>query len=366
MGKKKKNNSKNIKSDIEKSKTIMPPIDWKQEVPNLIELLESGVSVPAIARKYKRTYDSVRQAIRRYNLQSHIQHKKGSITYEDKKFVLEDAKEVWESMEGLQRSENRLVSEQHEVTISIDTKGKAMGIAFPADLHIGAKQCNYSEMREDADLMAATENLWVVANGDYSDNYIVNSPKGGQFEALITPETQKTLGREWMETIKDKLLALTSGCHDLWSIDTGDFDYVKYLAKHADAINLGSGGKITLKIGKETYIIGVRHKFKGKSQYDTTAPTKRLNRECGPYDVTVTSHFHTPALSEEYKQGKNKLLFIQTGSYKISDRYIAKIGGMDAMVSVPIVIFYPNKHDFKGFIDLKEGIEYLKYINGTK
>ncbi len=341
------------------------PIDWKDEIDNLIELLESGMSVPAIARKYKRTYDSVRQAIRRYNLQPYIKHKKGSITYEDKKFVLKDANEVWESLESLQRSENRLISEQHEITISIDNKGKAIGVCFPADTHIGAKRCRYDQMREDAELIRVTNNLYAVANGDYSDNYVASSPKGGQFEAQITPEVQRTLGKEWIETIQEKLWAMTRGCHDYWSMDTGDFDYVKYLAKHADAINLGPGGKITLKLGQQVYTIGVRHKYKGKSIYDQTAPTKRLYRDMGPYDVTVTSHFHIPALSEETKQN-GKVLFIQTGSYKTGDRYIDKIGGTGSGVGVPVVIFYPDRHDFRGFLDLREGIEYLKYINKEK
>lgn len=361
MGEKPKEVEKTLKP---KEVLTAKPIDWKDEIDNLVELLESGMSVPAIARKYKRTYDSIRQAIRRYNLQPFIKHKKGSITYEDKKFVMEDAKEVWDSMVKLQRSESKLISEQQEVTISIDGKGKAIGVCFPSCLHIGAKRCHYDLIQENADLIRTTDNFYTVPLGDYADNYNVASPRGGKgaFEALITPKTQKKLGREWIETIKEKIWALVKGCHDWWSDDTGDFDYVEYLARHADAINLGAGGKITLKLGQQVYTIGVRHKYKGRSMYDKTAPAKRLYRDMGPYDVTVTAHFHIPALAEETKQGK-KVLFMQAGSYKIGDSYIDKLGGDGAMVGVPVVIFYPDKHDFKGFLDLREGIEYLKYLN---
>ena len=209
----------------------------------------------------------------------------------------------------------------------------------------------------------------MVINGDYCDNYISGSHAGGAFEALFPPATQKTLAKNYVEDLEDKILALVAGCHDLWSLKIDDFDITEYLAKHGNAVYLGSGGDLYLKIGKTEYKIRMRHKYRYNSADNPCATVKKMFEKDGGFDVGVVSHNHISAIEESQKTGLDgtlKRIFLRAGSYKAKDRYSKQLGFNDGSTSVPVVLFNPKTRDIRGFQDLGEGIDYLKYLNGEK
>ena len=167
------------------------------------------------------------------------QLEKAAVNFMDMNLKDRDYSNVWSSILDFQGALEEKSIEQKEISIKIDTD-KWIGIAFVGDLHIGNMATDYKTMLEHRDVIANTKNLYTVLNGDYCDNYIPSSHVAGMFEALFPPAVQKNLAKDYITTIKDKVLALVAGCHDLWSLKASDFDLTEYLAKHGKAAYLGS------------------------------------------------------------------------------------------------------------------------------
>lgn len=162
---------------------------------------------------------------------------------------------------------------------------------------------------------------------------------------------------------------LHQNCHDLWSLKIDDFDLTEYLAKHGQAVYLGSGGDLYLNIGSVTYKIKMRHKYRFNSADNPTSTVKKMFEKEGGFDVGVCSHNHISAIEESLKTGLDgtlKRIFIRAGSYKPYDRYSKQMGFSAGSLSVPVVLFNPSERDMRGFENLEEGIEYLNYLNGEK
>ena len=225
---------------------------------------------------------------------------------------------------------------------------------------------DYEQLLIDKELIQNNDNVYLVINGDYCDNYIAGSHAGGAFEALFPPAVQKDLGKDYIESVKDKVLALVAGCHDLWSLKIDDFDLTEYLSKHGNAVYLGSGGDLFLQVGKIEYKIKMRHKYRFNSSDNATHTVKKMFEKEGGFDVGCIAHNHIAAMEESIKEGLDgpiKRIFLRSGSYKTTDRYSSQMGFSDAQSGVPIVLFNPSERQMRGFQDLEEGIEYLKYLN---
>ncbi len=294
---------------------------------------------------------------------THIE--KAAVNFLDIRVDHKDYKNVWPAILDFQNVLEEKSIEQNEATIKIRTKGW-VGIAFVGDLHIGNMATDYKTMLYHRDLIAKAKNLYVALNGDYCDNYLPSSHIAGMFEALFPPAVQKNLAKDYIETIKDKTLALVAGCHDLWGLKASDWDLTEYLAKHGEAIYLGSGGVLWLKLGKQTYKIMMRHKYRFNSIDNPTFTVKKMFEKCGGFDVGVVSHHHTASMEEINKEGLDgnlKRIFLRAGTYKIHDRYAKQEGFVEGSISVPLVLFNSKERDLRGFQDLKEGIEYLNYLN---
>jgi len=159
---------------------------------------------------------------------------------------------------------------------------------------------------------------------------------------------------------------LTLQCHDLWSLKIDDFDLTEYLSKHGNAVYLGSGGDLFLQVGSVEYKIKMRHKYRFNSSDNATHTVKKMFEKEGGFDVGVLAHNHIAAMEECVKEGLDgnlKRIFLRSGSYKTTDRYSSQMGFSDAQSGVPIVLFNPATRDMRGFQDLSEGINYLKYLN---
>lgn len=293
---------------------------------------------------------------------------KAAINFLDVRLRDKDYSNVWSSILDFQDALDEKSIEQTSVNIKINTN-KWIGVAFQGDLHIGNMATDYKTMLIHRDTISKTPNLYVCLNGDYCDNYIPSSHVSGMFEALFPPAVQKNLAKDYIETIKKKVLALVAGCHDLWGMKAADFDLTEYLAKHGQAAYLGNGGVVNLTVGKQMYKIMMRHKYKHGSSDNPTATVKKMFEKHGGFDVGVVSHNHVSAIEECVKEGRDgslKRLFIRAGTYKTHDRYGKQMGFSEGNTSVPIVLFSPNGRDIRGFNDLNEGIEYLEYLNGKK
>ena len=349
----------------------------------LAAMLDLDMGIEEIAKKLDRTVRSVEYEMSRTletkelnkvvspavgNKEKREELQSAAVNFLDQKIPDVKYENIWDAIERFQSELKKVNTEQSEATISIETD-KWIGIAFQGDLHLGNMVTNYAQLRKDKKLIEEADNVFLVINGDYCDNYISGSHAGGQLEALFPPATQKDLAKNYIESLKDKVLALVAGCHDLWSLKIDDFDLTEYLAKHGEAVYLGPGGTLYLTVGKVTYKLMMRHKYRYNSMDNPTATVKKMFEKCGGFDVGVVSHNHTASIEESKKSGLDgnlKRLFVRAGTYKVHDRFGKQQGYNEGMLSVPVILFNPKKRDIRGFQDLEEGIEYLDYLNREK
>ena len=351
----------------------------KKEKDSLEDMVEQKWTISEITKKLNRSMVSVLTQMEEAGLSFKPEAvgsakarrtlvEKEAINFLDMNLRDRDYKNVWGSILEFQRSLDEKSIEQNIANILIKSN-KWIGVAFLGDMHIGNMATDYKSMLHHRDLIRSAKNLYVTFNGDYCDNYLPSSHVSGMFEALFPPAVQKNLAKDYIESVRDKVLALTSGCHDIFGLKASDFDVTEYLAKHSDAVYLGNGGLINLTVGKVTYRIMVRHKYRFHSQDNPTQTCKKMFEKMGGFDVGVVSHNHIAAIEESTKEGMDgnlKRIFVRAGTYKTHDRYGRQLGFSEGDCSVPVVLFSPSERSIRGFGNLEEGIQYLSYLNGKK
>jgi len=278
----------------------------------------------------------------------------------------DDFDSIWRAVTELQDALKPLKIERRTTTWHIP-ENKPIGIAALSDMHIGADGTDYRVLGAVLKLIYDTDGMYMVCHGDIINNYISRSPDTERHSQVLSPAVQKELAKRIMEHfgIKKKVIAITRGQHEAWSIRQDDFDPAAYFAKHADAAYLGPGGVVHAEFPDGTkYVFGIWHKYRGSSIYDETARAKRAYREhgAGQWDVTIVGDKHTPAVSYEIAVGK-LCAFVCSGAAKLGDMYADDLGYIDQRrFMVPVVIIWPEKRKMWLTLDFVEGVQYLEYV----
>ncbi len=337
---------------------------WQEEA---IQLRGEDKTYPEIAQilgtKYGETFhpEQIRAVCRRHGTAEKV--KKSRVTFEDMRVVTEDDVEDYiEKMIALQEAERAMDTRQTKATIVLD-ETKPIALAHWGDWHIGSKGTDYRLFQRDLKLIRETDGLYAIGQGDYKDNYIEGSPKGGQADQIVQPGSQDHIVLHYMRQARDKLFALIRGCHDHWSKKTGDVDFVAACAKEANAVNLWHGGTLRISLGSEVYTEHVRHRLRFESSLNTTNAMRRMFEFYGAADIAAGAHLHNPEVNERHLQGEYRMM-VRCGSYKVWDDFGQQHGYGKGRPGVPLVILFPDKHRMIAHRDLITGIEHLKALRG--
>lgn len=254
-------------------------------------------------------------------------------------------------------------ADRADITIRSD---RPIGIACTSDWHLGNAGTRHALVKSVVDGILATPFMFAVCNGDLVDNFVAHSHETGRYEQLLRPRAQKQLAAYIMGLLAPRLLCVTGGQHEFFEERVSDFDSAEYFARKGGAVYLGAGGVLNLAVGRQSYRLGVWHRYRGNSIYDATAAAKRCFREHGPFDVTVTADKHTPAVSYCEEQGVHAV-FVQSGTAKLEDRYAKSLGysgNPGGRIGTPVVILWPGERRFWVTTDFEAGCEYLRYLRG--
>ena len=250
--------------------------------------------------------------------------------------------------------------QQDTATVRIDTD-LPIGICQRGDWHIGNEHTDLRTFIAHERLILATPGLYSFENGDLQDGYIEGSKMTGVHEALQRPRTQRHFVWDALKRLRGRVLGLTKGQHDAWSVKTADFDPVEWVAHDYEIPYLGHGGLLTLEVGETTYTMHVRHKGKYNSIFNATHSIKQAWRFFEDSDIGVHADKHTPAVELVEWKGAVRLA-MRPGSYKPSDDFSQSLGFMPARPIMPIVILWPNERRFEAHWCLEWGAEALTRI----
>jgi hypothetical protein len=283
----------------------------------------------------------------------------------DKGFVYENKKtcdeQDWDTVFGklleLQEAVQKVDLKQTKVTIQIP-EYKPIAIAHWGDWHFGAEGVDYKLFQKDSQMIQEVDGLYFFGMGDYKDNYITGTHAGGNFGQLFQPGMQDELVKHEMVKVGDKALALLRGCHDTWDKKGADKDFIATLCELTEAVNLWHGGEVTIKLGEQTYIWRLRHKYPFQSSLNIENSMRRIMELQGPCDVAAEAHLHNPYTLKRHLMGSYRVM-LRSGSYKVWDEYCQQLGGYKGKPGVPVVIIYPDRHEMHDILELERAADYI-------
>lgn len=189
-----------------------------------------------------------------------------------------------------------------------------------SDIHLGAAECMESQWKQFCDEILKRKNAYIILNGDLINNATRNSVSDVYAEVL-PPHMQKDKMAEYLAPIKDKILLVTEGNHELRTAKDCD-SYINYdiccRLSIEDKYRPNAGFMIIRfddldKPGKmagakrPTYTLCATH-----GAGTTIKRFQDFASNIDNLDVMVVGHTHKPIVT------KNKKLFIDTHNNKVS------------------------------------------------
>ena len=181
---------------------------------------------------------------------------------------------------------------------------KEIKVLALSDLHIGDSLCNLKLIKEVLAEIKASDNTFIILNGDLMNNGIKNSPTSVYDEAM-TPTEQILKLCDLLEPIKDKILVIHPGNHENRTYKEDGVDIIRIVAKQLGIEDRFSDGwwylYLTLGHGLKgrpvMYTITGVHGYGGGRK-----PGGKINNlvEMGDKviaDVYVMGHTHTPIMT---------------------------------------------------------------------
>jgi hypothetical protein len=236
-----------------------------------------------------------------------------------------------------------------------------IGLAFPGDTHIGGP-INYKQLKADLDLIEATDGLWCVGIGDYSNQFQAARKLLHAMAGDIVPgsEDQMLLVKHYLGRTS-KWIALLEGNHDAWAGSSG----LKSLSSLLGCQFVSEAGcSLQATVGRQRYLGLAKHQWTGNSQLSTSNSGRRMLNEFGDGndvqpDFTVTGHFHQPDTHQKEVRGKT-VIHLRGGTYKTYDPYASK-NGFIPEYGIPLVLLNPDEEEILPFHarNWKRGVQIL-------
>lgn len=193
------------------------------------------------------------------------------------------------------------------VKADLPSELSALEIHTFADEHIGDKLCDMKDIQRRIDYVKNTTNAYCVLNGDLLNNTTRGSVSD-IFSDTLTPMQQVDRGVELFSPIKDKVLAVTSGNHELrtYKNEGIDLSYVMAREMRLDDVFGSEGILLYIRFGS----LDRRKSYGRKIQYKAYithgsgggrrvgAKANRLEDMSNKVDADfyIHAHTHTPII----------------------------------------------------------------------
>lgn len=295
------------------------------------------------------------------------QHR-GKLSHAKRDPAEDELEELFEALERAEAAREGLSPTEQTIRVNAPDN-MPTAIAFMSDIHAGASGVDYARFRHDLGVIAETDGLYTIVNGDLLENAKVMSKAGNALyhAAFANPREQYLYVLTRMRTIKHKILAILSGNHDSRDAMYAGIDRLPQMCRDLDVPYGTEAGMTTyLTVGDQMYTIVTKHDYSGKSNITKTNSARRLATEW-PHswesaDVVALAHLHEPNIATQMQRGR-EVVWLRSGAYKIVDEY-ALGKGYKSAYGVPIVVFFPDTRKMVPFMDFDEGVRYLNMVRG--
>ena len=191
------------------------------------------------------------------------------------------------------------------------------------DVHLGAVQCNESAWRQFVTSLANDPDAYIVLLGDLVDNATKNSV-ASLYDVVMSPMDQKKAMVKYLEPLRDKILAITTGNHEARSYKESGVDLTEDIAIKLDLENRYRREICYVKVGvgkrsdgwpQQCYNMVITHGAGGGSLTGAGINrTERFSSIIEGVDIFISGHSHKPAVT------KPRRLVIDTRTNSVVER----------------------------------------------
>ena len=224
-------------------------------------------------------------------------------------------------------------------TISIDLPENidTLKVEVFADLHIGDRHCDMKLIRERIKALEDDSYAYCILNGDILNNATKTSVSDCYSESL-SPMEQIQQAMELFESVKDRILAITTGNHERRTYNKEGIDLMEVFARQiglydrfspASAllfIHFGRSSRRAADGRKMTYTIFVNH-GSGGGRKEGAKAIRLADMACVvDSDVYIHSHTHLPMI---FKQGMYRACLNNDSAALVDKLFINTAAALD-------------------------------------
>lgn len=232
-----------------------------------------------------------------------------------------------------------------------------VGIAFMGDMHLGCEGTDYEAFDRDVEYIVNTPGLYVVIGGDCIDNHIKHL-------AAVVASRMKA-GDQWiwlgqaLKKLLPKTIAIVGGNHEAWTCAMTGFDPLKNIASKLCVPYDSDEVALEVTVGKQTYLISVRHKYRFNSSYNASHSVKQLwSFGSENFDVGVVCDQHV-ATTEPFVRHGIKRWALRPGTYQVASKFARVHGYHGAIPVTPAILLCGDKRRMLGVDELDWASEFL-------
>lgn len=242
---------------------------------------------------------------------------------------------------------------------SVELPDEPCAITFVSDQHISiGNTVDLQRMREDAQKIAEVDGCYAILGGDATDNHIKH--RSAVLAARSQPSDQFELFEWYLSIFAHRVLVAISGNHDLWTNQMAGVDVLSGLLKQQRVCYAPDEALMTVKLGSQTYRIGVRHQYRLNSSFNETHAVKQWFRNGEHnWDIGCICHNHSGCIEPFMGHGIERWA-CRPGSYQIASAYSRQFGYNTTYPTCPTFVIWPDRRKIVGFHQLEDGLLYLR------
>lgn len=190
------------------------------------------------------------------------------------------------------------------------------------DVHLGHPTCNVEKAKRTLKFIENTD-CKVILMGDLLECASKGSVGAGWVEQTMSPQEQLDAWADMLFPIKDKIVLLLTGNHELraWK-DTG-FDPSSVLARYLDVPYGGYAAMLYFLIGRQNYVVHAQHGSSGARYTHTKLQAAKRTATHTEADIYLCGHTHALVADSEDKRYYDKRL----KGVRIKKQYTVLTGG---------------------------------------
>lgn len=273
----------------------------------------------------------------------------------------------WAHLEQANDIAMHLRTHQDSTTFTAPEDGKPIAIIWTGDWHVGASGVDYQLLRHMLDTVAATEGVYAVGMGDYSEN---TKPQGKSGNAMYSglfnsPDEQMAYLISRMELWRGRWVAIAGGNHDAFDGRWAGIDRLPALCQHLGAPYFTEkGGTIFFHIGTQEYRATVRHNHRFNSSVNKSNSQRNLWNDSMEFEsshIITLAHTHEPLQETVMRRGQ-PVIYQRSGTLKYLKDSWAESNGWKPAFAAPVTILFPNEHKIIPFLDWESGLAHLQML----